>query len=81
MPSLTTIQITKEEDAEIGFLKEKLALPSKKAVVMEGLNALREILRNQQRRRRLQASSQMVRKESGRINRDWAGLSTALRVK
>lgn len=81
MKTLTTIQVTSEEDREIAVLKGKLGLPSKKAVVLEGLRALRQILQDQQRRRRLQAASRLVRGESQKINREWAPLSTALKTK
>jgi hypothetical protein len=81
MKTLTTIQVTSEEDREIALLKEKLGLPSKKAVVLEGLRALRRILQDQMRRKRLQAASRLVREDSRRINDEWSPLSTALRIK
>lgn len=81
MKTLTTIQVTSDEDREIAILKEKLGLPSKKAVVLEGLRALRQILQDQMRRKRLQAASRLVREESRRMNDEWAPLSTALRAK
>jgi hypothetical protein len=81
MKTLTTIQVTSEEDREIAVLKNKLGLPSKKAVVLEGLRALQQILRDQQRRQRLQAASRLVREQSKKINREWAPLSTALKAK
>lgn len=81
MKSLTTIQVTLEEDKEIALLKDKLGLPSKKAVVMEGLKALRQILQDQMRRKRLQAASRLVREGSRSANQEWASLSTALQIK
>ena len=81
MGSLTTIQVTSEEDREIALLRDKLGFSSKKAVVLEGLRALRRILQDQQRRRRLQAASRLVRQESRKINQEWAPLSTALKSK
>lgn len=69
---MRTIQITPEEDQEIAELRDRLKLPTKKAVVMEGLRSLRQILQDQQRRRRLQTASQAVRRESLRENRRWA---------
>ncbi len=81
MTMKNTIQITPEEDREILALKERMQLPSKKAVVMEGLRALREILRAQQRRRRLQGASQLTRDDSQRANREWARVSTAVKAR
>lgn len=81
MKSLTTIQVTFEEDREIDTLKEKLGLPSKKAVVMEGLRALQERIRESQRRKRLHTASHLVYGESKRINQEWASHSSALKVK
>lgn len=79
MKVATTIQITSEEDREISRLKEVLGLPSKKAVVMEGVRGLREILKDQHRRRRLQVASRLVREESRAANREWAPLASSLR--
>ena len=73
----TTIQITPEEDREISELKERLQLPSKKAVVLEGLRSLRQIIKDQQRRRRLKTASLRVRDVSIHTNREWAPLATS----
>lgn len=81
MKTLTTIQVTSEEDKEIVALKEKLHLSSKKAVVLEGLRLLRQRIRDQQRRRNLQEASLLVREESVKINREWSPLATALKIK
>lgn len=81
MRQLTTIQITSEEDKEIARLKEELGLANKKAVVLEGLRALRQILQDQMRRKRLQAASKLVREGSRRINETWSPLSTAVKSK
>lgn len=81
MKTLTTIQVTSEEDKEIAALKEKLHLSSKKAVVLEGLRLLRQMIRDQQRRRRLQAASRLVREESRKANREWSPLAAALKAK
>lgn len=81
MKVATTIQITAEEDREISELKTKLGLPSKKAVVIEGIRNLREIIQDQRRRQRLQAASREVRKRSFHANREWAPLSTALKTR
>lgn len=77
---MRTIQITPEEDREIALLKERLGLPTKKAVVMEGLKTLRQILQAQKRRRRLQAASYLVRQTSRRANREWAVRAAPLDV-
>lgn len=75
----TTIQITSEEDREISRMRSRLGLPSKKAVVLEGLKSLRQILKDQGRRKRLQAASLRLRKQSKEVNKEWAPLSSALR--
>lgn len=79
MRAVSTIQVTSEEDKAITRLKREMGLPTKKAVVVEGLKALRQMLQAQQRRRRLQAASRIVRQESLRINEEWAPLSSALK--
>lgn len=81
MKAATTIQVTKEEDRAITRLKNKLALPSKKAVVLEGIRALSDIVEDRQRRRRLQVASLAVRLESKRINKEWAHHSSALKFR
>ena len=74
---LTTIQITSEEDKVIGRLKKELGLPTKKAVVMEGLQALKQTLKQQKRTKGLQAASRLVRRESLRTTQEWGPLGTA----
>lgn len=81
MQVATTIQVTKEEDRAITQLKKKLGLPSKKAVLLEGMQALTQIVENRQRRTRLQAASLAVRRESIKINKEWAPRSTALKTR
>ena len=81
MKAVTTIQVTSDEDREIVLLKQQLRLPSKKAVVLEGLRTLRQTLQNQERRRRLQKASRLVGEGSRGINEEWAPLSSALRTK
>lgn len=80
MRSVTTIQITRSEDLQIAKLRSKLGLKSKKEVLREGLRALQETLREQKRRRRLQAASLAVRGDSRRQNRFWASRSSALKT-
>lgn len=75
----TTIQITAEEDQEILWLKKQLKLASKRAVVLAGIESLRQMLRNRVRATRLRAASQLVRKESRAVNTEWAEWSTATR--
>lgn len=81
MKVATTIQVTSEEDQEIARLKKILGLPTKKAVVMEGIRSLRQILRDQQRRRRLQEASAVIQSDSRQTNREWAPHSTAIRIR
>ena len=81
MKAVTTIQITPEEDNEIALLKDKLGLPSKRAVVMQGIRGLSQLLRDQQRRRRLRAAAALVRDETQRTNREWSKRSSALIAK
>ena len=81
MKAVSTIQVTSEEDKEIAHLKEELGLPSKKAVVLEGLRSLRKLLEDQRRHHRLQSASLLVRKGSSKINREWAAHSTALKAR
>ncbi len=77
----TTIQISSEEDHEITLLKNKLGFPSKKAVIMEGVHTLQQILQNKERASRLANASLKIRKESKKANQIWAPLSTATRIK
>ena len=79
MQAATTIQVTKEEDRAITQLKKRLGLPSKKAVLLEGMRALTQIAEDRQRRIRLQAASLTTRRESIEINKEWASRSTALK--
>jgi len=81
MRAVTTIQMTSEEDREINSLKKKLGLPSKKAVVLEGIRTLKQSLQGEQRRLRLQEVSLRVRKTSQKINREWAPYSTAVKAR
>lgn len=76
----TTIQISQEEAQEIALLKEELRLPSQRAVVMEGVRTLRQLLKDQRRHRRLQQASGQVRGESARVNRTWAPLASPLKT-
>jgi len=80
MQVATTIQISREEDQEIVVLKKQLCLPSKKAVVLEGIRSLQQKLKEQDRVRRLQAASKQVRTESQRINQEWAPHASATRI-
>ena len=73
----TTIQISPEEDREITRLKKALHFPTKKAVVMAGIQKLERAFQEDKRRRRLQEASLRVRKESLRVNQEWAPYSTA----
>ncbi|OGQ08164.1 MAG: hypothetical protein A3G32_08460 [Deltaproteobacteria bacterium RIFCSPLOWO2_12_FULL_40_28] len=79
MKALTTIQITIDEDMEISQLKRELKLPSKKAVVMEGVRTLSQFLKDKKRRLHIQNLSLKISKESGKINKEWAPLSTSLK--
>lgn len=79
MKALTTIQITTDEDREIGQLKRELKLPSKKAVVMEGIRTLNQFIKDKKRRLHLQNLSLKISKESNRVNKEWAPLSTSLK--
>lgn len=76
----TTIQISQEEAQEIARLKAELRLPSQRAVVMEGVRTLRQLLNDQRRRRRLQQASRQVRAESARENRAWSPLAAPLKT-
>ncbi|MBI4411540.1 MAG: hypothetical protein HY541_03555 [Deltaproteobacteria bacterium] len=79
MRPATTIQVTREEDRAVTRLKNKLGLSSKKAVFLEGLRALSEIVEDRQRRVRLRAASLAVRADSKKVNKEWAVLSAALK--
>lgn len=81
MKVATTIQISFDEDQEIETLKSTLGLPSKKAVVIEGLRTLRSLVEERHRRHRLQSLSERLRRQSQLINKEWAPLSTASKVK
>lgn len=81
MKALNTIQIGPDEDHEINRLKKELGLPSKKAVVMEGIRTLAELFKDKQRAHRLQALSLRLRKQSRKLNRDWAPLSSGIKIK
>lgn len=81
MKSLNTIQIGPDEDLEICRLKKELGLPSKKAVVMEGIRTLAELFKDKQRSHRLQALSLKLRKQSRKINQDWAPFSSGTKTK
>lgn len=74
----TTIQITREEDNEIAWLKRQLQLPSKRAVLQAGLESLRQIVKSRMRTAQLKAASLRVRRGSRVINHEWAQGSTAL---
>lgn len=75
---MRTIQLTNDEDREVADLKDRLGLPTKKAVIMEGLRSLRKLVQAQKRRRRLTAASVRVRKQSLSVNRSWAPRGTAV---
>ncbi len=78
MASLTTIQVTQEEDREISQLKEVLGLSSKKAVVMEGVHLLEKMLVDRERVGKLKKASLKVRKSSLKANREWSASSSAI---
>jgi hypothetical protein len=80
MKVATTFQITPEEDKEINRLKKELGLPSKKAVILEGLRALQDLRREQKRRQRLQTASRLVGQGSLQVNREWASRASALKT-
>ncbi len=75
-----TIQITQEENQQIEQLKTLLKLPSKRAVVLEGLRGLREKYQMSARRQRLRAASQRCREESLEINQEMAPLGTGSKI-
>lgn len=74
---LNSIQITKQEDQLITKLKKALGLPSKKAVLRRALETLVQEYEATKKAERLRDASLRVRKESLKINRDFAGLSSA----
>ena len=80
MKVATTFQISPEEDRQITRLKKELGLPSKKAVLLEGIRALNQLKSEQTRRKRLQMASERVAKHSLKLNREWAGRSSALKI-
>ncbi|MDO8519252.1 MAG: hypothetical protein Q7T11_03710 [Deltaproteobacteria bacterium] len=80
MKIATTIQISPEEDREIIRLKKALHFPTKKAVVMAGIQKLEAALREDKRRRRLQEASRLVREESLRANLEWSPFSTITKI-
>lgn len=77
MKVATTIQISAEVDQKIIAFKKILRLPTKKAVVLEGLNALEERLAVESRRARILKASLRMRRQSSEINREWAPQSKA----
>ena len=77
---ITTIQITKGEDQEIAQLKVRLGLPSKKAVLLEGMRLLREKIKGDARRRHLRKVVLAIREESQRVNREWAPGASAVHL-
>ncbi len=80
MKVATTFQISPEEDREITRLKKELGLPSKKAVILEGIRVLHQMKSEQDRRQRLKSASQRVSKHSLKINREWGPRSSALKI-
>lgn len=79
MKIATTIQMTPTEDRLITSLKKELGLPTKKAVVMEGVRALKQLFEEKGRVNRLQKASYKIRSESQAVNREWSSLSTSLK--
>lgn len=79
--TVTTIQITPDEDREITDLKEQLKLPSKRAVVMEAVRSLRLLMEDEERRGRLRRASSLVSRGSMDANREWAPQSSALKIR
>ena len=77
---LTTIQITKEEDALITKLKKWLGVSSKKAAVMAGVQALMAKRVEEEKHERLRKASRAVRKSSLKANHEWAPHAHALKV-
>lgn len=80
MKVATTIQMNPEEDRKITRLKKTLHFPTKKAVVMAGVQKLEDTLSEESRRRRLREASLRVRKESIGVNLEWAPYSTATKI-
>lgn len=78
--SLYTIQITSDENHEIETLKEAFDFPTKKAVVLEGLHLLKESLEEKKRVEQLQTLSLKLRKQSLKVNREWAPFSKAIKA-
>jgi hypothetical protein len=73
----TTVQLSKKEDQELVRLQHSLKLPTKKAVIIEGMRALDALARERERQGQLQRASALVRKQSQKENREWAALGTA----
>lgn len=63
------------------YLKKRLGFKSKKAVVMEGLEALTKLYQDRKRRGRLANASLAVRRQSLSVNQTWAPLSTPIKIK
>lgn len=77
---MTTIQINHEEDQEMARLKTQLRLPSKKAVLLEGIRLLHDKIKQDARRRHLRKVVLAVREESRRVNREWAPGASAVHL-
>lgn len=75
---LTTIQINKEEDKIITRLKKLFDMPSKKAVIMAGIQELLRQHQTRQRRLRLQKAVRAVGSESQQVLDEISHLTTAL---
>lgn len=81
MKVATTIQLSSEEDSLLTRLKDHLQFSNKKAVVLEGLRALQNVLAERERVTRLQQASKAVGKSSLLHNREWAPQASAVKVK
>lgn len=75
---LTTIQINKEEDQIITRLKKLFDMPSKKAVIMAGIQELLRQYQARQRRQRLQKAARAIGTESQQVLHEISHLTTAL---
>ena len=67
---LNTIQINKDEEKLIIKLKKDLGLPTKKAVVLQGLELLLKEQKERDRRERIKVAVALCREESLRINEE-----------